>query len=222
MGVRSIKRVLRMSATRDNKRLTICSAIKQLRTVEFYYHGGYRTVEPFALGIVMKGEADNESLLCYQTGGFSELLEVVGWKLYRASDMEELEVLKDKFTGDRPGYDPEKLEMAKIFCCIRPLYKAEEEVKEPPMEKLTIESSPIPPYEPPKAPEIIPQPVIRYLTHNELMERFRYAHPLPIPELDTALWPEPLAIPFPERVESKIWPEMPVFGNTHYLLGQTA
>ena len=68
MGVRSIKRVLRMSATRDNKRLTICSAIKQLRTVEFYYHGGYRTVEPFALGIVMKGEADNESLLCYQTG----------------------------------------------------------------------------------------------------------------------------------------------------------
>jgi hypothetical protein len=128
--------------------------------------------------------------------------------------MEDIEVLKEKFTGDRPGYDPANLELARIICCVRPVYQAGEEVKEPPREELKIESLPIPPYEPPREPEIIPQPVIRYLTHNELMERFRYAHPMPIPELDTTLWPEPLVRPFLERVESKIWPTTPILGNT--------
>jgi hypothetical protein len=155
------------------------------------------------------------------------LLEVVGWKLYRVSDMEDLEVMKEHFTGDRPGYDPEKLEMVTVICCVRPIYKAEEEVKEPPEPELKIESSPIRPYEPPPAPEIIPQPVpptpvIRYITHNDLMERFRYAHPQTIPELETTLWPEPLAMPFPERVKSKIWPSEPVLEDARYLVGQTA
>jgi hypothetical protein len=215
---------LKISAARDDRRLIICSAIRQLRPIEFYYHGGYRTVEPFALGIVLNSREDNESLLCYQTGGFSELLEVVGWKLYRVSDMEDIEVMKEHFTGDRPGYDPEKLEMVTVICCVRPLYHAEEEIKEPPKEEVRIESSPIPipVYEPPPAPVVVPQPIIRYLTHNELMERFRYAHPMPIPELDTTLWPEPLVKPFPERVESKIWATTPVLGNTRYLIGQPA
>jgi hypothetical protein len=54
------------------------------------------------------------------------------------------------------------------------------------------------------------------------MERFRFAHPLPIPDLETTLWPEPLAMPFPERAELQTWPDATVAGDTRYLLGQTA
>jgi hypothetical protein len=210
-----IKRVIKFNRyrKRDDKALLIASAIRQLRPIEFFYRGGYRTAEPYALGIVLTEHVDNLSLLCFQTGGFSDLLEVVGWKLYRVSDMEELEVLKEHFSGDRPGYDPDKLEMVKVIECVKLAPRVEEPIVELPVEELKIETSPIPVQEPP--------PVVRYLTHNELMERFRYAHPMPIPELSAMLWTEPLVAPFPERVESKIWPSEPVLGSTHYLVGRT-
>lgn len=217
--MQSITKILNITTAWEHKRMVICSAIRQLRTLEFYYHGGYRTVEPFALGIVRNGKADNESLICYQTGGFSELREVAGWKLYRVSEMEDIEGLKEKFTDDRPGYDPDHVEMAKIIYCVRPVKKAEEDVKETPEEQLKVESSPA---TTPRAPEVKPKPIIRNLSHNELMERFRYAHPLPIPQLDTTLWREPLVAPFPEHVKSNIWLVTPVFGNIDYLLGQKA
>jgi len=213
----SLKKMLKIGITREEKRTVICSAIRQLRALEFYYHGGYRTVEPFALGIVIPGDADNESLICYQTGGFSELLEVVGWKLYRESEMEDIVILNDEFTGERPNYDPDNIGMWQVICCVRPVRTRQPVIEEPPV--ITIESSPIPNYTP--SPEV-QQPIVRYLTHNELMERFRFAHPMPIPELYTTLWPEPLAIPFTERLELEAWPGTKVSEVTHYLVGQPA
>ena len=100
-----IKRVIKFSRAQEEKRQLICSAIRQLRPIEFLYLGGYRTVEPFALGVVLTDHQDNESLLCFQTAGFSDLLETVGWKLYRVSNMQELEVLPRNFSPDRPGYE---------------------------------------------------------------------------------------------------------------------
>jgi hypothetical protein len=227
MGVRSIKRVLKIGSTRDNNTLVIASAIRQLRPIEFYYHGGYRTAEPFALGMVLNNQGNNESLLCWQTGGFSDMNESVGWKLYRVADIEGIEVLKDNFFGDRPGYEEKNLEFNKIIACVKLVPRPVEEVKtcvpEPPPPVLVIESSPIPAYvPPPPRPIVKPQPVIRYITHNELMERFRYAHPQTIPELDTTLWREPLATPFPERAESENLPDEPFSNDTRYLVGQTA
>jgi hypothetical protein len=231
MGVRSIKRVLKISESRDEKTLVICSAIRQLRPIEFYYLGGFRTVEPFALGLVLNNDTVNQSLVCWQTAGFSDLLQTEGWKLYRVADMEGIEVIKEHFTGDRPGYGPESLQFHKIICCITPVSHPVEEVictvPEPPQPKLTIESSPVRPYiaeppPPPPAPVIKPQPVIRYITHNELMERFRYAHPLPIRDLDTTLWEEPLASPFPELEETKPLADKVTGRDTRYLVGQTA
>ena len=217
--MRTVRQMLNIATARDKKRSTICSAIRQMRTIEFYYHGGYRTVEPFALGIVMEGDADNESLICYQTDGYSELLEVVGWKLYRESEIEDMVILRENFTGDRPGYDPDEVGMSRIICCVKPVKIAGEAVAPPPkVEPLVAEEAPTV-VETPPVPETIPQPVIRYITHNELMERFRYAHPMPIPELYTTLWPEPLTIPFPERVEPKIWPTTPVLGSTQLSAG---
>jgi hypothetical protein len=215
--MRSLKKMLNIRTAREDKRDAICLAIKELRVIEFYYHGGYRTVEPFALGITLKSPADNESLICYQTDGFTDLREVVGWKLYRESEMEDIEVLNDTFTGDRPGYDPDHLDLDKIICYVRLMVKMELVDTAPPPKKLTIESSPI--YIPPKP--VMP-PVVRYLTHNELMERFRYAHPESIPALDTALWPKPLVLPYPEPVKSRIWPPNPVLDINTYLVGQSA
>jgi hypothetical protein len=196
----AIAQMLNIATARDNKRREICSAIRQLRTLEFYYHGGYHTVEPYCLGIVKKGEADNESLICYQTSGFSDLGEVVGWKLYRASEMEDIEPLRQRFAGTRPGFDPDNLEMYRVICYARPAWGIEEDIKEP-----------------------VAVPQKRSLTHNEIMARFRYVHPWAVTELDITLWPELMMQPLLERVESLIQPAPPVLEDTsRYLVGQTA
>jgi hypothetical protein len=199
-----VKEILNISTARNQKRRAICSAIRQLRKIEFYYHGGYRTVEPFCLGIVMKGDADNESLLCYQTSGFSDLGDKVGWKLYRASEMEDIEVLRGKFSVSRPGFDPDDLEMERIICFARPVYDSAEDLKEPV-----------------GVPVMNPLPLARSLNHNALMERFRYAHPRTVTELDVTMLPGLLSKPLPERVESKIRPAAPNSGNTSSSGGST-
>ena len=94
----------------------------------------------------MSGEADNESLLCYQVGGYSELREVVGWKLYRASEMEDIGITAEHFTGDRPGYNPDDVDMATIYCCVSPGVYAEVRTKEAP------KIAPVPVYEAPQKP----------------------------------------------------------------------
>jgi len=185
----SRRTINRVNMPRETKRAVVCTAIKQLRTLEFFYHNGYRIVEPFALGIVLnKRDADNESLICWQTEGFSDLRETMGWKLYRLSEMEDLEILKEKFDGDRPNYDPDDIAMDKILCCVR-LKPAPAAV----------------------GPEMKVQAVMVYLTHNEVMARFRYAHSMPVPQLQTAVWPDPLIVrPFSRRIRSTIWSMTPV------------
>jgi len=225
-----IKRVIRFSRDREEKRQLICGAIRQRRQIEFYYLGGYRAVEPFALGFVLNNRDKNESLLCWQTAGFSENDLIEGWKLYRVADMEDLEIAGSHFTGDRAGYEPENLEMVEIICCVERVPHVEEIMTPPP------EVEPPPPPPPPAAES--PRPIVRVISHNQLMERFRCAHPQPIPELDAMLWTEPLARPFPEcplkgsedfteTVEEepppeKNWHGMPVTRPLSYLVGQTA
>jgi hypothetical protein len=153
---------------REKTRATLCQAINARRVIEFYYHGGYRTVEPFALGITMHGEADNESLICYQTGGYSDSNKAEGWKLYRASEMEDITVTKEPFTGLRPGYDPENIDMMEVVCCVRPGKAAPDGVREAPWPVSAAHT-----------------PVVMPLSHNEMMRRFRITHPLPIPEPNT-------------------------------------
>jgi hypothetical protein len=158
-GIRGPRNV---TPKREKKRAALCGAIGARHVIEFYYHGGYRTVEPFALGITMHGEADNESLFCYQTGGYSDLNITEGWRLYRASEMKDIRVMKEEFTGARPGYDPDNIDMAEIIACVQPEKTAPDGVKE--------------------APRPVPaahQPVVTSLSHNELMRRFRVTHPLP-------------------------------------------
>ena len=197
-----LKELLNITTRKEKNRATICAAINSRCPIEFYYHGGYRTVEPFCLGLVLSGGPDNESLLCYQTGGFSELREVVGWKLYRASEMEDITVLKEQFDGCRPGYDPDGVGMEVIYCCVTP-------AENPPTEEpLPIEKT-------------IPEKKSEYLTHNELMRRFRFTHPIPIPEIYTYIFSGPWRRPRPERTEWKNKHFARAFGQS-LLQGQPA
>ncbi len=192
--MQNIRDWLNITTKRDRIRATICSAVRSRRIIEFYYHGGYRTVEPFCLGVVLSGGADNESLVCYQIGGFSELREVVGWKLYRASEMEDIEISNEQFSGDRPGYDPDDMDMAVIRCYVTPVKAAPKAAAATAKVELR-------------------EPEPKNLTHNELMRRFRFTHPIPIPELYTRVLPGPPVKPLPERVESKFTPLMQLFGS---------
>ena len=204
--MRNIRNILNITTKVEKNRATICGAIRSRRVIEFYYHGGYRTVEPFCLGVVLDTDADNESLICYQTGGFSELREVVGWKLYRASEMEDIEVLNEQFSGNRPGYDPDNIDMAVIRCYVIPVEEVKKE--EPKVIPLVAFSE-------------IERPEPWYLTHNELMRRFRFTHPLPIPELYTHIFSGPWFRPPPERTEWKNRHFLRSFGES-YLVLQTA
>ena len=169
----NIMRLFDITGKREKIRGTLWAAIQARRIIKFYYHGGYRTVEPFALGVVRHGAADNESLICYQTEGFSELQDVVGWKLYRASEIEELHVSQEQYTGDRPGYDPDDIKMVEVFCCVRPEKPALKATETP--GPLKVEGQP---------PGILPlKPAPKALTHNELMRKFRITHHMHILEL---------------------------------------
>ncbi len=217
-----IKRVLKFSQdNQEKKQLVVSSAIRQLRPIEFYYHDGYRTVEPFALGIVLTERRDNLSLLCWQTRDFSDNDETEGWKLYRVSDMEEIDVISNHFTSERPGYKIENLEMARLIAFVKPPEHPLEDLKmpvTPPPEIKIPKPAPVASFVPPPLPAQV-RPIPRVLSHNELMERFREAHPQPIPQLENMVWEEPLELPHSEpelktareKPGPEVWPDTPVF-----------
>lgn len=200
--MRNLKELLNITTKKEQIRTTLCSAIKSRHVIEFYYHGGYRTVEPFCLGVVIASGEDNESLICYQTGGFSELREVVGWKLYRASEMEDIVVLHEQFSGNRPGYDPNEIDMAIIRCYVVPVKEEPKATAAPAHGKLQ-EAEPVD------------------STHNELMRKFRFTHPVPIPEIYTYIFSGPWFKRPPERTEWKNKHFAQEFGES-YLVAQTA
>lgn len=53
---------------------------------------------------------------CFQVGVESESGVPFGWKLMTVAEMDGLTVLKDDFSGRRPGYKPGDRGMAQIRC----------------------------------------------------------------------------------------------------------
>lgn len=195
--MRNIKDLLNISTRRERNRGTLWASVQARRILEIHYHGSHRTVEPFALGIIRWGNPDNESLICYQTGNSRDKNGPVGWRRYRTSEIKGLKVSPEQFTGDRPGYDPDNIDMVKVFCCVRPQKPAAEKavntrappgVKSPPVYNMPRLSAPGP------------------LTHNELMRQFRLTHPAPFSALPDNPLSGPRVKPLPERPESKIKP----------------
>jgi hypothetical protein len=65
----------------------ICEAIKARAVVNFYYDGGMRIVEPHCHGI---SKDNNELLRGYQTEGYSQSGNPVGWKLFSVGKISSL------------------------------------------------------------------------------------------------------------------------------------
>jgi hypothetical protein len=174
-----LENYLHMDSRNEQNRGALWAAIRARRVVEFDNLKNHHVVEPFALGITLLGNPDNEAIICYKIGG-SEDFRQTGWRLYRIPDIQNLKIRKETFTGERPGYDPDKIDMQKVFICVR-LPKTEKKAPElltpPRIESVTIPLSSPPPPSPaapppkPKAPQTAP------LTHNMLMHRFRMTHP---------------------------------------------
>jgi len=96
---------------------TLCSAIDSKQIVRFYYRGEFRLVEPFCLGMTSLDK--NIVLKCYQVDGYTKFGQPIGWKLFRFSEISNLAVTDKHFTGDRPGYDPNDIDMEPIYCQIK-------------------------------------------------------------------------------------------------------
>jgi hypothetical protein len=120
------------------------------------------------VGVMMSGRADNESLMCYQTGGLNEYGKPLEWKLYRLSEIEDLEIRGEHFGGERPGYDPDNLPMKTVYC--RVLLSRENESQPEYVPNTLVTKNRKTDY---RAATV---PVDRFLTHNELMQRFHFTH----------------------------------------------
>jgi predicted DNA-binding transcriptional regulator YafY len=92
---------------------TICNAIRNKQVLEFYYDGGSRLVEPFCHGVSTAG---NEVLRGFQTGGYSKSGNSHTWKMFRVDEISSISIKNEKFTGNRPHYNPNDKGMTKIHC----------------------------------------------------------------------------------------------------------
>jgi hypothetical protein len=172
--------------SQDRKFRWLCEAIAARRPLSFDYRGGRRTVEPFCLGLVQPGRRRNVSLLCYQTGGYAELAAEVGWKLYRAWDIEDPAAGGEEFPGDRPGYDPDRLPMYRVYCRVEPLRRWEG----PPAESIEAFL---------RGDEGGSEREAAEPGHNDLMRRFRSHHPEETPPQNTEPAP-PHVAPAPRNL----------------------
>jgi len=83
---------------------TICEAIAKRLLIQFYYSGdkvpGTRIVEPH---MVAYNKRNHVSLSGWFVGGATES-GGVGWREYLLSEMSNIIMLNEHFSGPRPGY----------------------------------------------------------------------------------------------------------------------
>ncbi len=96
----------------------ICQAIRELRLIRFYYTGndtpGERTVEPH---LVCINTQRHIALSAWFLRGSSESQEGEGWRSYLLSDMRDVVLLDETFSGARPGYNPTGGRMCRSVRC---------------------------------------------------------------------------------------------------------
>jgi hypothetical protein len=91
----------------------ICNAIKSWAVIEFYYERDFRRVEPHCHGV---SKAGHEVLRGYQTGGFSQSGNPIGWRLFDVRKISNLYQTNETFSTARPGYNPNDQGMISVHC----------------------------------------------------------------------------------------------------------
>ena len=91
----------------------VCDAVRTRSLLRFIYDGYERVVEPHLYGI---NTASHEALSAWLVGGWSKSEPEAGWRTYLVREMHDVQVLAERFTGTRPGYEPEDSRMRQVFC----------------------------------------------------------------------------------------------------------
>jgi hypothetical protein len=87
----------------------ICESIAARSMISFLYSGKQRTVEPHTLGYDKKSAL---ILSAWQTSGGSG----EGWRDFHLEKMTNIVSTGAKFSGPRPGYNPNDSTMTRIVC----------------------------------------------------------------------------------------------------------
>lgn len=82
----------------------IADAVRNMRTISFWYNGERRTVEPHCYGVDGKG---HDALRAYQLGG-------KGWRLFHVDEMSGL-ATGDQTFRERPDYSRNDRAMDQIY-----------------------------------------------------------------------------------------------------------
>lgn len=80
----------------------IAGAIRNSQTINLWYNGGMRTVEPHCCGYGTDGQ---ELLRCWHVSGHSQSGKQPWWRLFRLDEMRNV-TIGEAFSGTRPGYNP--------------------------------------------------------------------------------------------------------------------
>lgn len=97
----------------NNIKNVICSAIQSKKMIQFNYEDSTRVAEPYCYG---ESKTGNEVLRAFQVKGESKSGKPIGWKLFRASKMENIAVTDEYFAiGHHYGKEPV---IKNSYCCI--------------------------------------------------------------------------------------------------------
>ena len=97
----------------NNIKKVICSAVKSKQMIQFNYEDSTRVAEPYCYG---QSKVGNEVLRAFQVKGHSKSGHSVGWKLFRASKMENI-IITDKYFAIGHHYGKEPV-IKEVYCCL--------------------------------------------------------------------------------------------------------
>jgi hypothetical protein len=100
----------------DTKRNPVLmSALKERRVLTFTYKGQPRVVEPQAYGLSVAG---NQVLRAFQREGGSNSKSKENRKLFEVAAIQNLRKSNERFSGARPGHNPNDNAMVEVFAAL--------------------------------------------------------------------------------------------------------
>ncbi|GAB6037152.1 hypothetical protein JCM15519_17110 [Fundidesulfovibrio butyratiphilus] len=84
-----------------SKMETVAEAIRGHRTLNLWYNGGMRTVEPHCCGYGTSGQG---LLRCWHVSGHSQSGAGAGWHLFTVAEIRDC-TIGEEFQGTRPHYN---------------------------------------------------------------------------------------------------------------------
>lgn len=92
--------------------LLIARAIEERRLLMFGYGDLVRVVEPHLYGVTTTGR---EALSAWMRPGLSRSDPQGGWRMFRAEELRDVQLLPDRFEGPREGFNPDDRNFVRVY-----------------------------------------------------------------------------------------------------------